>query len=343
MGCCCCAVGLASCATRAGGAETSKVKSSSLPAVIFRLQFEASITFKKRRARGTNESLSKGPIRLNRRNKLDAILKDCVGGFGVVWLRLQRNQLMSNGKQGQLQPGGNPSFVEDIRQVALNGLFADTELLGDIAIAATLYDAAHDFQLPRRQSIGLALGYGSLLHELVQGANQVDHALAANPVISRRNRADGGREMVSQCILEDDTAGANLQRFNNLLGGDGAGQQQNLYRRRTAHDGAHRLQAGQTRHLQIKQEDIRQQLERCCNRFIAIRSFAQHFKAAVALEHVFYANAYDRMVVGNDDTDLVQAVVAGFRRCGNCRSGHGGPVFRLDFLPKAYAPTRYMH
>src|ERR1700733_5290037 len=222
---------------------------------------------------------------------------------------------MGNGKQRQFQTRGDSGFVENVRQMALHRLLADTELLGDITIAATLYDAANHFQFPGREAIGFALGNGSLLHELVQCAHQVDHALAADPVIPGGDGPYGGGKVVGQGVFEHDATGAYLQGFNDLLGGDGAGREQDLYSWRTTHDGPHSLETGQTRHLQIKEEDVGQQFEGCCDGFVAVRCLTQHFEAGVALKHVFDADTNDWMVVGDDDTNLVQAVVAGLR-CG---------------------------
>ena len=63
-------------------------------------------------------------------------------------LRLQRDQLVGDGEQRQFQTRGNTGLVENIRQMPLHRLFADAELLGDIAIAATFDDAANHFQFP---------------------------------------------------------------------------------------------------------------------------------------------------------------------------------------------------
>ena len=52
-------------------------------------------------------------------------------------------------KKRELEAGGDAGLVEDVRQVALDGLFAQVELLGDVAVAAAFNDAADDFKLAR--------------------------------------------------------------------------------------------------------------------------------------------------------------------------------------------------
>ena len=51
------------------------------------------------------------------------------------------------GEEGQFKAGGDAGLVEDVRQVALDGLFAQAELLGDVTVAASFNDGADDFKL----------------------------------------------------------------------------------------------------------------------------------------------------------------------------------------------------
>ena len=64
---------------------------------------------------------------------------------------------MRYGEQGQFQTGGDAGFVEDVRQVALHGFFAESELLGDVAIAAAFNDASDHVKFARSEAVGLAL------------------------------------------------------------------------------------------------------------------------------------------------------------------------------------------
>ena len=152
---------------------------------------------------------------------------------------------MGDGEERQLEARGNARLVEDIREMALDGLFTERELLGDVAVAAALDDAADHFKLARGEAVGFALRHGSLLHELVERGDKIDDALAADPIIARVNGADGSLQMAGERIFEYDAARADMQRLNDLLGGDGGSEKQNLGRGRPAHDGAHGLKARQ--------------------------------------------------------------------------------------------------
>jgi hypothetical protein len=49
-------------------------------------------------------------------------------------LRVDVDQLVADSKERKLQARADAGLVEDIRQVALHGLFADCELLGDVLV-----------------------------------------------------------------------------------------------------------------------------------------------------------------------------------------------------------------
>ena len=84
-------------------------------------------------------------------------------------------------------------------------------------LRAAFDDAAHHFELARSEPVGLALRHGGLLHQVVQGRDQVHDALAADPVIAGENGADGGLQMVGERVLEHDAARADVQRLDDLL------------------------------------------------------------------------------------------------------------------------------
>src|SRR5271170_8042859 len=117
--------------------------------------------------------------------------------------------------------------------MSLDGFLAQAKLLCDVAIAATLDDAANYLHLSRRKTKGLTLGRRSLLHQVVQCADQIHNTAAADPIVSGDDGADRAGEVIGKSVFEHDAASANLQRFNDLLRGDGTCQQNNLDGRRT--------------------------------------------------------------------------------------------------------------
>ena len=142
-----------------------------------------------------------------------------------------------------------------------------------------------------------------LAHEVVQGRDEIDDALAADPVVAREDRANRRMQVAGKGVFEDDAARANVERLDDLLGGDGRGKENDLDRGRAVHDGAHGLKAGQARHLDIEQEDVGGLLQSLGDGFIAIVGFAYDFEAVALGEHVAHTNADYRMIISQDDAD----------------------------------------
>ena len=211
---------------------------------------------------------------------------------------------MGNGEESQFEAGGDAGFVEDVGEVTLDGFFADSELLGDVLVAAAFDDAGDDFEFAWGEAVGLALGCGGgLLHEGVERGDEIDDALSTDPVVAGEDGAQGAREVAGKCVLEDDAPGADLQGFDDLLGGDGAGEHDDLDARGLVHDGAQGFEAGQTGHREIEQENVGLELEGLGDGDVAVLGLADDFEAGLVLEHVFYAEANDGMIVGDHDAN----------------------------------------
>ena len=118
-----------------------------------------------------------------------------------------------------------------------------------------------------------------------------------------RPMSDRGMKSVGQRVFKDDSAGADVERLNNLLGGDGGGEQDDLDGRRTIHDGAHSLKAGQAGHLHVEEEDIGQMLKGLGDGLIAIVGFSDYFEAFALGEHVAHTDTDYRMIIGEYDAD----------------------------------------
>ncbi len=189
---------------------------------------------------------------------------------------------MRDRKQRQFEPRGNARLVEDVRQVALHGLLAERELLGDIAIAAAFHDATHHVEFARGQAVGLALRRLGLAHQLVQRRDQVHDTLAADPVVTGIHRANGRVQRARQGIFQHNAARADVQRLDNLLSRDGGSEKHDLDGRRAVHDGAHGFEARQARHLNIEKKDVGRQLQGLRDGVVAVVGFAYYLEAVAS-------------------------------------------------------------
>jgi hypothetical protein len=210
---------------------------------------------------------------------------------------------MGDSEKSEFETRGDAGFVEDVGQVALHGFFAEGELLGDVAIAAAFNDASDDVEFARGEAVGFALRGLCLTHEVMQSGDEIDDALAADPIVAGIHGANGGVEASCQSVFEDDAAGADVERFNDLLGGDGGREQNDFDGRRAIHDGAHGLETGQARHLDIEQEDVGGLLQGLGDGLIAIVGFSNDFKAVALGEHVAHTDTDYRMIIGEYDAN----------------------------------------
>src|SRR5271170_7576649 len=95
---------------------------------------------------------------------------------------LQGNQSMRDGKHRQLETRRDSGLVEGIREVPLDCFFAQPELFCDVAIAATLDNAADHLHFTWRKAEGFAFRDSRLFHQVVQCSDEVYDPATADPV-----------------------------------------------------------------------------------------------------------------------------------------------------------------
>src|SRR4051794_10976223 len=68
-------------------------------------------------------------------------------------LLVRHDKAVSNREQRQLQAAGHARLVEDTAQVVLDGLQADAEALGDVAITVAGDDGHHNVEFTYREAV----------------------------------------------------------------------------------------------------------------------------------------------------------------------------------------------
>src|SRR5436309_3384748 len=92
---------------------------------------------------------------------------------------------MVDSKERELEAGGNSKFVEGIREVVFDGLFADGKLLRYVAIAVSGHDGGNNLKFPgSKAELGLARLCSCRGHEVAQGLNKIGDAFAPHPELS---------------------------------------------------------------------------------------------------------------------------------------------------------------
>src|ERR1039457_6266794 len=95
--------------------------------------------------------------------------------------------------------------------MALDGLFTQAKLFGDIPVAAAFHDAPHHFKFTGSESIGLWWRRRCLLHQVMQSRNKINNPLATDPIVARTDGADGSLQMADQCVFQHNAPGANMK------------------------------------------------------------------------------------------------------------------------------------
>jgi len=93
-----------------------------------------------------------------------------------------------------------------------------------------------------------------------------------------------------------------VERLDDLLRRDRRSQEQNLYRRRALHDGAHGFETRQPRHGHVEKKNVRLQLKGLRNGFIAVIGLADNVESFFRREHVAHTDPDYRMVVRQYDS-----------------------------------------
>src|ERR1035441_9977418 len=138
-------------------------------------------------------------------------------------------------------------------------------------------------------------------------ANRASSRRVETPVLS--NTLDRWRLTVSSLIenwvaisrLLHPSTTRRLQRLNDLVHGNGAGEKDDLYPRRLGHDCPHGFQAGEPRHQDVEQEDVGFEFESLGDGIVAILGLTDDFEAGLVLEHVSDTEADYGVIVGDDD------------------------------------------
>ena len=132
---------------------------------------------------------------------------------------------MIHGKQRQFEACRNSQLVEDVAEVMFHRIFADLEVFGDFLVGKAGHDGGNDFEFaggePEFTLARLVMGR---LHQGAQILHQVGDTLASYPILSGHDGLDGFQQELRGGVFQDDSPGAQLQRFDDLGFFRGGGQ-----------------------------------------------------------------------------------------------------------------------
>ena len=143
--------------------------------------------------------------------------------------------------------------------------------------------------------------------------------------------ADPVGELVGRGVLEQEAAGAGLQRVVDVLV-EVVGRQDEHAGRVAGGDPAGRGNAVELGHADVHEHDVGRQARDAVDGLVAVRRLADDLDVGVVLEHEPEARPYERLVVGDHDADAHRDA---------CRSAEGGAIGSRAWTrkPPAGAPA----
>ena len=162
-------------------------------------------------------------------------------------------------------------------------------------------DQAEDVELPRRQLVD---GLGP--HRTRQLRELLDHALGhrgRQQRVTGRDGAQRGDQLLRRIVLEDEAAGARLERLVDVLVEVEGGEDEDAGRRVGGEDVAGGLDAVELRHADVHEHHRRAEAGGLLDGLDAVGGFGDHVDVGLAREQQAEAGADHRLVVGDKDAD----------------------------------------
>ncbi len=208
-------------------------------------------------------------------------------------------------EQCEFQPVAYAQLIEDIGEVALHRLLAYPERSCDVLIRTPFGDEGDNLDLAAGEAVGSARRRRGLRGELPQYLDQVLHRPAIQPVLALHDGANTRGQMLDCGVFEHNSAGAELESFQNLLLLDLGRQEDGPGRRLLGGEFPQGFHPRHIRHGQVEQQNLRLILLDQGQGFGAVACFGNHLELVVGKQHVAQADPYDWMIVGDEESDWV--------------------------------------
>ena len=202
----------------------------------------------------------------------------------------------------QLDPVVHPELVEDVRAVAVDGLLADHERVGDLPGAVALGDQLDDLLLARRERV---LADRLLVASLTQVvADQVGHRARIDERLAPHRRPASLDQVPVDDGLQHVPRRACLQRLVEIPLVVVHRQDQRAQLRPPPAQLGDRLQPGHPRHRDVDDREIDVRIRAELDRLGAVTGLGHHLEIGLGIEHQAQAAPDDGVVVDQEDAGL---------------------------------------
>src|SRR4051794_17432310 len=201
---------------------------------------------------------------------------------------------------GQLDAVAQAELLEDVRAMALDGLLADRQELGDVAARVALGDELDDLDLARRQRILAQRLARPRALEVV--ADQRPHRAGVEERLAAHRGAARLDEVAVGDRLEHVAGGAGAQRLVEVLLGVVHRQDQHAQPGAPPAQLVGGAQAAHARHRDVEDREVDVVLERALDRLGAVAGLGDDPQVGLRVEDEPQAATHDDVVVGEQDS-----------------------------------------
>ena len=218
-------------------------------------------------------------------------------GLGLV------DQAVVDGVEGEFEAVGDAKLVEDVVQVVFYGLLADEKFFADFLVAETLGDELDDFffAVAEQRLFAARAGLGGFRERLHDFGG---HAVI-EPDFAGVNAVNALYQQVGGGLLENDAARTEAHGADYVAIVFGGGENDDARGQRIEIDFFEDGEAVFIGHAEIEQKNFGLEFGEELDALGAVLRFADNGDVFVGIEKFAEAIAKDRVVIGEEDANLL--------------------------------------
>src|SRR5579863_10107281 len=182
----------------------------------------------------------------------------------------------------------------------LDGVLAQSKLLGDITVRRALDNRGKDLALPWRKTEVFPLLFASKC-KVTNVLQQVGHTFMSHPELTRHHRANAFSHQLRRRVFQHDATRTEFDCLNNLPFLNGYTEDYRADGTRGVGQLSQNFQARPLGHSQVEQQNVGTQLPHQADHLNAVRGFPDYLHIRLGLDQSPEAEAKNRMIVGDQD------------------------------------------
>ncbi len=232
----------------------------------------------------------------------DESMANAAGRRNVLELGLI-DEAVVDGVESEFEAIGNAKLVEDIVQVIFYGLLADEKFFADFLVAEALCHKLYDFFFAVAEERLFAARAG--LGRFREGLHDLGGHAVIEPNLASVNAMNAFYKQVRGGLFKNNATSTETHGAYNVAVVLGSRQYDDARGQCIEIDFLEDREAVFVGHAKIKQKDFRLEFGEKFNALGAILGFADNGDVLIGIEEFAEAIAKDRVVIGQEDTNLL--------------------------------------